>query len=57
MEASAIRAALVATRGNKLAAARALGIARATLYEKMTALGMSLGRHAEPSPEEAQGLL
>jgi transcriptional regulator with PAS, ATPase and Fis domain len=35
LEARAIRAALDATKGNKLAAARMLGIARATLYEKM----------------------
>jgi transcriptional regulator with PAS, ATPase and Fis domain len=35
LEAEAIRAALKATNGNKLAAARMLGIARATLYEKL----------------------
>ena len=35
LEAEAIRAALSATKGNKLAAARMLGIARATLYEKL----------------------
>jgi transcriptional regulator with PAS, ATPase and Fis domain len=35
LEAEAIRAALKATKGNKLAAARMLGIARATLYEKL----------------------
>ena len=35
LEARAIREALAATGGNKVAAARLLGIARATLYEKM----------------------
>ena len=35
LEARAIREALVATRGNKLAASRLLGISRATLYEKL----------------------
>ena len=35
LEAEAIRAALKATKGNKLAAAKMLGIARATLYEKL----------------------
>ncbi|HSI49771.1 MAG TPA: sigma 54-interacting transcriptional regulator [Ideonella sp.] len=39
LEASSIRAALCATKGNKLAAARLLGIARATLYEKLGQLG------------------
>ncbi|MFO1340378.1 MAG: sigma 54-interacting transcriptional regulator [Burkholderiaceae bacterium] len=39
LEAEAIRAALKATNGNKLAAARMLGIARATLYEKLGQLG------------------
>ena len=36
LEAQAIREALTATGGNKLAAARLLGIARATLYEKLS---------------------
>jgi transcriptional regulator with PAS, ATPase and Fis domain len=35
MEATAIREALLSTGGNKLAAARLLGISRATLYEKL----------------------
>ncbi|MEK8032158.1 sigma 54-interacting transcriptional regulator [Ideonella sp. DXS29W] len=35
LEAVAIKAALTATGGNKLAAARMLGISRATLYEKL----------------------
>jgi DNA-binding NtrC family response regulator len=35
LEAAAIREALAATGGNKLAAARRLGISRATLYEKL----------------------
>ena len=35
LEARAIREALAATRGNKLAASRLLGISRATLYEKL----------------------
>jgi transcriptional regulator with PAS, ATPase and Fis domain len=35
LEAQAIRAALAATGGNKAAAAKRLGIARATLYEKL----------------------
>jgi len=39
LEARAIREALAATGGNKVAAARLLGIARATLYEKLGALG------------------
>ncbi|MBC7994079.1 MAG: sigma 54-interacting transcriptional regulator, partial [Rhizobacter sp.] len=35
LEARAIREAMVATGGNKLAASRLLGISRATLYEKL----------------------
>ena len=38
LEAAAIQAALVATGGNKQAAAKRLGIARATLYEKLASL-------------------
>jgi DNA-binding NtrC family response regulator len=38
LEASAIRAALQATGNNKQATARMLGIARATLYEKLAVL-------------------
>jgi len=38
LELSAIRAALQATGGNKLAASRLLGISRATLYEKLPLL-------------------
>jgi transcriptional regulator with PAS, ATPase and Fis domain len=41
LEARAIRQALAATGGNKLAAARLLGIARATLYEKLQSLGIA----------------
>jgi DNA-binding NtrC family response regulator len=38
LERAAIEAALVATSGNKVAAARLLGISRAKLYERMTDL-------------------
>src|SRR5207253_533516 len=38
LEAQAIREALAATGGNKLAASRLLGISRATLYEKLALL-------------------
>ena len=37
LQARSIDAALQATGGNKVAAARLLGIARATLYEKLPA--------------------
>ena len=39
-ERHAIRAALAATRGNKVAAAQALGISRAALYQKIETLGL-----------------
>ena len=42
LEARAIREALATTGGNKVAAARLLGIARATLYEKLAALASLL---------------
>jgi len=45
LEARAIQDALLATGGNKLAASRLLGIARATLYEK---LAMQQGPRSEP---------
>jgi transcriptional regulator with PAS, ATPase and Fis domain len=41
LEARSIREALALTRGNKLAASRLLGISRATLYEKLAAIGAS----------------
>ena len=47
LEARAIREALAATGGNKVAAARLLGIARATLYEKLAGLGNLLSLQAE----------
>ena len=47
LEARAIREALAATGGNKVAAARLLGIARATLYEKLAALGSLLALPAD----------
>jgi DNA-binding NtrC family response regulator len=43
LERRAISEALAATAGNKLAAAKLLGIARATLYEKLAAYGSGAG--------------
>ena len=43
LEESAIAQALAATGGNKAAAAQRLGIARATLYEKLAAMGRRAG--------------
>ena len=45
LEARAIREALAATGGNKLAAARLLGIARAMLYEKLATLAPEAAPH------------
>jgi DNA-binding NtrC family response regulator len=54
LEALAIQQALEATQGNKVAAARLLGIARATLYEKLQLMGGTMKnagkrRHSEGS--------
>lgn len=43
LEAAAIRAALVDSGGNKMAAARRLGISRATLYEKLATAALRNG--------------
>ena len=48
LEARAIRQALQRTGGNKLAAARLLGISRATLYQKLPLVGA-----AEAAPHNA----
>jgi DNA-binding NtrC family response regulator len=47
LEARAIREALHATGGNKLATARLLGISRATLYQKLALAGH---HPARPTP-------
>ena len=44
LEARAIHEALAATRGNKLAASRLLGISRATLYDKLALFGHRAAR-------------
>jgi transcriptional regulator with PAS, ATPase and Fis domain len=47
LEAGAIRDALIATGGNKLAASRLLGISRATLYEKLPMVERGVGLPAD----------
>jgi transcriptional regulator with PAS, ATPase and Fis domain len=51
LEARSIRLALAATAGNKLAAARLLGISRATLYERLQALDLSGLSEDQAMPE------
>jgi len=48
LEVQAIRDALAATGGNKLAASRLLGISRATLYEKLPMLARAQAHPANP---------
>ena len=48
-----ITQALRDCRGNRSAAARALGIGRRTLYTKMQKLGIEVGWAPPPRPEEA----
>ena len=50
LEARAIREALQRTGGNKLAAARLLGISRATLYEKLALAGTTAPHNAAHHP-------
>jgi len=50
LEARAIQQALQRTGGNKLAAARLLGISRATLYQKLALSGVAAPHNATPNP-------
>ena len=52
LEARSIRQALQRTGGNKLAAARLLGISRATLYQKLAQPGVAPPHNAAPNPGE-----
>jgi DNA-binding NtrC family response regulator len=54
LEARLIGQALAATGGNKLAAARRLGIARATLYQKLAAYPeLAAALAVPPAPDAA----
>ena len=61
LQTRAIRDALVATGGNKVAAAKLLGISRATLYEKLAAMAPATdvaagpGNPASPARSAAEG--
>ncbi len=50
-ERGAIEAALLANDGNKVRAARTLGIARSTLQERIRRLGISVVRGRKPAPK------
>jgi DNA-binding NtrC family response regulator len=54
LESRSIRAALASTHGNKVAAARLLGIARATLYEKLAAMEAAQAAPVAPVAPVAQ---